>query len=268
VDSLKGKSTRSKLTRLVLVAAVGGLLATMFVSGCGVASAAGTPATVESASGASGEAAGSTITVVGSATVSNAPDQAVVTLSVESDGKDPGTAMNANSAAVSKVLARLKTEGVANDSIVTSNVSVYPLRDYNPTTGAETLTGYRAQNTVTVTLSDTTAVGKVLAAAVESGVTNISGPVWELKDDTAAVVAALKKAVANAQIKAEALANAGGVSVGAVVMMNEGTVDQPVYPVYAADAAAGQASKVNSVPVSPGTLDVTATVTVTYALNR
>ena len=51
-------------------------------------------------------------------------------------------------------------------------------------------------------------------------------------------------------------------------MMNEGTVDQPVYPVYAADAAAGQASKVNSVPVSPGTLDVTATVTVTYALNR
>ena len=267
MDSQKGKSTGTKLALLVLVAIVTGLLVVTFVSGCGVASAAVTPITLETASGATAAATGNTVTVMGSATVSNAPDEAVVTLSVESDGKDPSTAMNANSAAVSKVLARLKTEGVASDSITTSNVSVYPVREYNPTTGAETLTGYRAQNTVTVTLYDTTAVGKVLAAAVESGVTNISGPEWKLKDDTAAVVEALKKAVANAQIKAEAMASAAGVSVGAVLTMDEGTVDQPVYPVYAADSSAA-AGKVATVPVSPGTLDVTATVTVTYTLNH
>ena len=137
-----------------------------------------------------------------------------------------------------KVLDRLKSEGVAAEAIETTNVSVYPIRTYNPETGQETLTGYRAQNSVTVTLADAGQVGKVLSAAVEAGANIVSGPVWKLSDDTAAVAAALKKAVANARTKAEALAEAQGVKVGDVVMMNESSVDVPVYPVYYATDSA------------------------------
>jgi uncharacterized protein YggE len=265
VEQHDGTKRRVTALAAVVAAAVAGSLAfAVVVGGCGAAPAQGLSATVESGSAV---VASNTITVLGTATVSEVPDKAVITLSVESDGANPGAAMDANSAAVAKVLDRLKTEGVPGDSVTTTNVSVYPVRQYNQQTGEETLTGYRAQNTVTVALTDTSAVGKVLSAAVDSGVTTISGPVWELKDDTAAVVDALKKAVANAQIKAEALAGAQGVSVGAVLMMSEGTVQQPVYPVYqAVDSAAG--AKAESVPVSPGSLDVTATVTVTYALTR
>jgi uncharacterized protein YggE len=253
-----------------------GIFAALVVSGCGGSSndvAVGTGITSPVATVATGitpavaVGAANTITVTGNATESSAPDEAVLTLTVESDGTDPGAALNANAVSVQKVLDRLKSEGVAAEAIETTNVSVYPIRTYNPDTGQEKLTGYRAQNSVTVTLADAKQVGKVLSAAVEAGANIVSGPVWKLSDDTAAVAAALKKAVANARTKAEALAEAQGVKVGDVVMMNESSVQVPVYPVYYATDSA-KAGGVMDTPISAASLDVTATVTITYVLGR
>jgi uncharacterized protein YggE len=113
-------------------------------------------------------------------------------------------------------------------------------------------------------------VGKVLAASVETGATNVSGPVWRLTEDSGAVSDALTKAVANAQAKAQALATAQGVKLGQVVMMSEGVVDVPVVPMYAdlAGREEADAAQVAEPPISPGTLDVTASVTVSYGLVR
>jgi len=211
-----------------------------------------------------------TITVTGDATVNAAPDEATITLSVETDGSDPTTALDNNSKSIQKVLDRLKAEGVAESAIQTSNVSLYPIRTYDPQTGKESLTGYRAQNAVTVTLKEAAVVGKILAASVETGATNVSGPVWRLTEDSAAVTEALKKAVANAQAKAQTLAEAGGVKVGQVVMMTEGAVEVPIVPVYMGlgKGEAAAADSLAQAPISAGTLDVTATVTITYALER
>jgi uncharacterized protein YggE len=248
------------------IAVVAVLTLATFMAGCGdggetVAPAAQTPA---------GLGARDTITVSGKATVTSAPDEAVLTLTVENDAPEPGASLDANSLAVQKVMDRLKVEGVEDAAIETANVSVYPIRTYDPKTGQETLSGYRSQNTVTVTLKDARTVGKVLAASVETGATNVSGPVWRLAEDSAAVVEALKKAAANAQAKAEALAGAQGVKVGEVIMINESGIDQPITPIYnemyADKAASG--SSVAAPPISPASLDVTATVTITYALTR
>ncbi len=211
---------------VVSIAVVAVLALATFMAGCGdgretVAPAAQTPA---------GSGAPNTITVSGKATVTSAPDEAVLTLTVETDAPEPGASLDANSLAVQKVMDRLKAEGVEDAAIETANVSVYPIRTYDPKTGQETLTGYRAQNTVTVTLKDARTVGKVLAASVETGATNISGPVWRLAEDSAAVVEALKKAAANARAKAEALASAQGVKVGEVSIINESGIEQPIHP--------------------------------------
>ena len=211
-----------------------------------------------------------TITVIGKAKVTSAPDEAVLTLSVENEGADPGAALDTNSTNTQKVIDRLKTEGVEDSAIETANVTVYPIQTYDPKTGKATTTGYRAQNTVTVTLKDALKVGKVLAAAVETGATNISGPEWRLSEDSAAVTEALKKAVADARTKAEAVAGAQGVKLGDVVMMNEGGVEVPVVPVYSSvtDSAATAGGKVAEPPISAATLDITATITVTYTLTK
>jgi uncharacterized protein YggE len=72
---------------------------------------------------------------------------------------------------------------------------------------------------------------------------------------------ALKQAVDNARAKALALAAAGGFGVGPVSSVTEqGTQQQPVF------AAASPSAKSESTPVEAGTQDVTADVTVTFAI--
>jgi hypothetical protein len=78
---------------------------------------------------------------------------------------------------------------------------------------------------------------------------------------------ALKQAVAHARAKAETLAAAAGASVGDVISLSEGSVQVPV-PIYGRSSAATDSGKVAEPAVSSGTLDVTATVTITYAIKR
>jgi uncharacterized protein YggE len=243
---------------LMMVALIGVL------AGCG----GGAPEGTGSAALLSGAGAANTITVSGNATVTSPPDEAVIVLTLENDAPMAPAAMDATSAQSNQLLAKLKGLGIEDAAIQTSSVTLYPVRTYDPTTGKETLTGYRAQNSVKVTLKDAATVAKVLAASVEAGVTLVSGPDWRLRDDSQAVNEALKQAVAHARGQAEALAIAGGVSIGDVISIAEGSVQLPV-PVYGlSSGAAADSGKVTPPAVSGGTLDVTATVTITYALKR
>lgn len=224
---------------------------------------------VGSSAQSGGATVANTVTVSGQATVTSPPDEAVVILTVENDGATAPAAMDATSVQTQKVLDRLKSDGIEDSAIQTSSITLYPIRTYDPNTGKETLAGYRAQNSIKVTLKDAATVGKVLTAGVETGVSLVSGPEWRLRDDSQAVNEALKQAVANARAKAETLAAAEGVSLGNVVVMSEGSVQMPVVPVYRYDmAGAEEMAKVAQTPVVAGNLDVVATVTVTYALKR
>jgi uncharacterized protein len=268
--SFSGALRRKSAAWVIVLALAGTVAMGTILAGCGGGDddevTAGSITTQTQEIGAIG--ARNTVTVIGKAEVTVAPDEAVLSLSVESDGADAAKAMDANSQAMQKVIDRLKAEGVEDTAIKTANVTVYPVRTYDPQTGQETLTGYRAQNTVTVTLKDPLKVGRVLAIAVETGATSVSGPEWRLSEDNASVTEALKKAVADARTKAEAVAGAQGVKLGEVLMLNEGGVEVPVVPVYseAMDTASG--GKVTEPPISAGTIDVTATITVTYSLSK
>ncbi len=233
------------------------------LAGCGgdISSPAATAAVLSAAGAAN------TVTVSGQATVTSPPDEAVVVLTVENDAATAPAAMDATSIQTKNMLDRLKSDGIPESAIQTANITLYPVRTYDPTTGKETLTGYRAQNSIKVTLKDAPTVAKVLAAGVETGATQVSGPEWRLRDDSQAVNDALKQAAVNARAKAESLAAAEGKGVGEVLIMTEGTVQVPVPPMYAMGGATDSA-KVMEPPVSSGNLDVTATVTVTYALKR
>jgi uncharacterized protein len=271
VGQLKAGNSACRVGSRVAIGLIGlGLLATL-VAACGSptlgSTTVGAKATAPTTAATQGIAVGAanTITVFGSATVDTSPDEAVVTISVETQGTNPASALDANSKTTKNVADRLSSEGVATDAVQTSNVTVYADRTYDPRTGKESITGYRASNTVLVKLKDAATVGKVLGAAVEAGATNVSGPVWRVAADSASIMDALKKAVANAQAKAQALADAQGVKLGAVLTMTEGSTDQPLTPQYdSVKSAAGSA--VATPPVSAGTVEITANMTVTYSL--
>lgn len=210
-----------------------------------------------------------TIIVSGNGKVTTLPDEATIQVGVENDGATAAEALDANSKDMQKVLDRLKAEGIADEAIETSNVVVYPNRYYDQASGQEKTTGYRAQNTVTVTFTDLALIGDVYAAMTEAGADTVYGPNWQLSEDNPAVTTALTRAIANAQVKAEAIAADQGVQLGEALIISESSVSQP-YLAYAEKAAGGAAmdSSVTPPPISPENMEVTASVTVTYRMNR
>lgn len=218
---------------------------------------------------ATGVQAVDTITVNGEGKVSVTPDEAIVSVTVETDAADAASALDKNSKDMQKVLDALKAQGIKETEIETANVAVYPNRQYDPKSGKESLVGYRAQNSVTVTLTDLTKVPAVFAAATEAGANNITGPVWQLSDNNQAVKEALTRATDNALGKAQALATASGVKVGSILVLNEGSIaTPPVYYDTAMAAAAPKDSSVTPPPTSPQMIEVTASVTATYRMKR
>jgi len=218
--------------------------------------------------------AANTVTVTGQATVFAAPDQAVLVVSVQNDAADAATAMDQNAKTMQAVIDRLKGEGLPDSAIETTGVQVYPLEapiiDPMPSTTDPTtprVTGYRAQNTVQVTITKLDTVGSVYAAAIEAGANNVSGPTWRLSDDSAAINDALAKAVGSAKGRADALAAAAGASVGAVLALSDNaSVVPPVF--YGAADSLAKAESVSAAPIQEQQLEVTAQVTAVYELKR
>jgi uncharacterized protein len=259
-----GHPLKKKVLPLTVVLVVGLVLTGLLLAGCG-----GSASTQEGpqTSGVSGSFL-DTIIVSGTGKVTTLPDEATIQVSVENDGATAAEALDANSKDMQKVLARLKAEGIADKAIETANVVVYPNRYYDQQSGQEKTTGYRAQNTVTVTFDDLALVGKVFAAMTEAGADSVSGPNWQLSEDNAAVATALTRATANARSKAEAIAADQGVQLGVALIISESSVSQP-YPMYdTMTQKAGAESSVTPPPINPQNMEVTASVTVTYRMTR
>lgn len=248
----------------VAAVAVALVLVGILVAGCGevIGAQAGTETL-----GGSGSLV-NVIVVSGTGEVTVAPDEATLQISVENDGATAAAALDANSKDTQKVLDRLKAEGVASKDIETANVVVYPMTYWDDKTDQQRTTSYRAQNTVTVTFTDFELMGDVYAAATEAGADSVYGPNWQLSEDNEATIGALTKAVENARIKAEALAADQGVELGNALVISESSVSVP-YPIYAERVATDAAgSSVTPPPLSPQQIEVTASVTVTYPMNR
>lgn len=211
----------------------------------------------------------STIVVSGTGKVTALPDEATIQAGVENDGATAAEALDANSKDMRAVLDRLKTEGIADNAVETANVVVYPNRYYDPQTGQEKTTGYRAQNTVTIRFTELQRIGDVYAALLEAGADTISGPTWRLSEDNPATTTALTRAIANAHTKAVAIATDQAVELGEVLVISESSTSQPylAYAEKAADAVYAGPSAAPP-PINPENMEVTASVQVTYRMNR
>ncbi len=203
-----------------------------------------------------------TVTVVGTATIKSAPDEAVISLGVQTQAATAQGALNQNAERMVAVLQALFGQGIGKDDIATSYVSLYPTYG---NTGME-ITGYQAANQVDVTVREMDKVGAVIDASVEAGANLSSGISFRLSDQNQGVNEALQAAVADARSKAESLAAAGDAQLGQVVTITEMSSPSSVPPIYyERDAMAGAGGAV-STPIQPPTLETQVSVSVTWEL--
>lgn len=195
-----------------------------------------------------------TVTTTGHGTVRAVPDQAQISAGVQTQAASAAAALAQNAAQMRAVLAALRRAG--GRELQTQEVSLWP-----QTNSDGAVTGYVANDTVTATAAIGRA-GALVDAAVHAGANTVDGPSLSVSGRNALYREALRKAVADARAKAGALAAAGGRSVGLAVRIAEDSAT-PVLPFAHGTMAAAQAA---STPVEPGTQDVTADVTVTFAV--
>jgi uncharacterized protein YggE len=198
------------------------------------------------------------ITVTGTGRVDSVPNEAMFSLGVSTDGATAREALAANSAAMRRVLAALDGAGVDAKDVKTETVSVGP--DYEVDgTGPS---GFAARNSVSVRIRDLAKAGSVLDAASRAGANEVNGPMLTRTNRDELEAKALGDAVANARKRAGALAAAAGVELGSVTAIVEGFSGGPE-PLMEARASADVASVA---PIRPGTEEIQATVTVTFAI--
>jgi uncharacterized protein YggE len=158
-----------------------------------------------------------TLTVSGNGSVYLTPDIAYIYIGVNTDDADIAQAVSRNNAQAQALVEALKNAGVATTDIQTSNFSVYSnQKAVDPLSGLPTGYTYTVDNTVYVTVRDTSKLGVLLNTAVGAGANNINSITFDVADKTAAQAQARQKAMDDAAALAGELAQTAKVSLGAI----------------------------------------------------
>jgi uncharacterized protein len=206
-----------------------------------------------------GAPAPASITAHGTGEVTGTPDIATVELGVTTRAASAQAALDANNQQAGAVIAQLKAKGVAEADLRTSGLSVNPTIEYP----GNRISGYEVSNGVTVTIRDIAAAGGIIDAAAQAAgdSVRVQQLSFSIDDDSALLAGARAEAVKRAKAQAQQLADAAGVSLGAVRSITEsGSEQQPPTPLQRSDAAGAAAS----VPVQPGTQKLQLTVEMVY----
>ncbi len=264
---------------------------------CGSLSWGCTPQTIVNAPSTNAPSRGITVSGIGKA--SGKPNVARSTIGVEARAGTADEAIGDVNARMAQVIAAVKQAGVADADIRTATLSLNFERNYeqpprpiemaptaapavapaSPASATPPGKGkalpaepaaphvklpqgfYTATNNVEVTIRNLDVAGKVLSAATSAGANQLYGLRFEIEDPSGLQVEARKKAVEDARVRAERLAQLAGVKLGPAVSISEsdGGGGGPV-PMFA------MAKMESSAPVERGELTVVSTVQIVYAL--
>jgi uncharacterized protein YggE len=195
------------------------------------------------------------------------PDMATITFGVMTQAPTAAAAMAANRTRMNALAAALRAQGVADRDIQTSGLNLNAQYNYVQNQPPK-LTGYQAQNDVTITARDLARLGATVDAVVAAGANQINGIAFGLQNPRAAEDQARLAAVRALTAKAELYAQAAGLRVTRLINLSEGggytpPPPRPMMMRMAADSVAAQATN-----IEPGELRVRIDVTGMYELGR
>jgi len=205
------------------------------------------------------------IVTTGEGVVKRAPDRAWVTIAAESRARTAQEAQRLNTDAMTAVVEKIKASGIPADAIQTTGYNLQPEFDY--ANGKQTLRGYVARNQVQVRVDPLSKTGDVIAAAVGTGATNVSGVRFDLKDRGAVEREAVTLAVRDARSRTDAIAAGASVQILRVLRIEElrdGDIGQP-RPIMGMAMMRSEAAQA-AVPIEAGEIEVRARVTLTVAI--
>jgi uncharacterized protein len=206
-----------------------------------------------------------TVSVTGAGTTNLVPDIAYIYVGVHTEKPSASVAVTENNTQTQKMIQALKDFGIDAKDIRTTNFSIWPQDKYDPQTG--TATGekiYVVDNTVYVTVRDLGKLGDLLDTVIAAGANTVNSIQFDVADKDEALKQARADAVKDAKVKAQELVDAAGVKLGDVQSI--GFYDSTPSPVFEGKGGGGGMAAQVAVPIQPGQLTFTVTVSMTYEI--
>ena len=202
------------------------------------------------------------IQVTGVAEISALPDMATIQIGVTREARKASDAMRNVSSAIEGILSSLRQNDIQDRDIQTSRISLSPRWQSASSGSGARITGYVASNTVSIRLRDLGETGRVLDMLLDDGANTMGGLVFGLSEPGPIEDQARAAAVADAVGRANVLANAAGVVLGPIQSITDQSGTEVPQPMQAQRFEA----MATSVPIAPGELVVTASVSIVFAI--
>ena len=203
-----------------------------------------------------------TLEVTGNGEAHVAPNLAFLNLAIETHAATAQEAAGSNAALAQKVVAALTRKLAGKGKVWTGGYSLYP--EYSAAKPGEkpAVTGYRADNSITVRTGKIGVLGALIDSAIGAGANRINYLRFTLSDESKARGQAISLAAKDAQSQAESLAKALGVKLGPIIRATTRSEVRPMPMVR----MAGAMMATSATPVQPSEVSVPATVSVTYRI--
>lgn len=210
------------------------------------------------------QADGTVLDISATGQTTRVPDVATIRAGVVTQNASAAAALAENADRMARVLAALKRAGVAPRDIATANVGLSPQYRYGENVPPG-ITGYQANNAVSVRFRDIAKSGAILDALVKEGANQIDGPHLSLDKPDAALDEARNDAIRRARARADLYARANGMTVSRVVSIaeqGENAGGQPSPMMFARSRGESR----DSTQIASGETEVTVMVSVRFLL--
>jgi len=204
-----------------------------------------------------------TINVSGSGQAYLVPDIAYIYVGVHTEKSSASEAVDENNTQTQTMIQALRDFGIDAKDIRTTNFSIWPNDKYDPQTGQPTgQKTYVVDNTVYVTVRNLDKLGDLLDTVVAAGANTVNSIQFDVADKESALKQARADAVKDAKTQASELADAAGVKLGEIQSVS--FYDNQPIPMAEGKGGGGGAVAQAAVPIQPGQLTFTVTVSMTF----
>ena len=203
------------------------------------------------------------ISFAGEGKVYTKPDIAFVDVSVVTQGERIKDVQDANTKKMNKVINFLKSSGVDEKDIKTTNYNLYPQYTYENNRIPQIM-GYQINQTLNIKIRDLDKVGLILEGGVDVGLNQVNSLYFGVENDEQLKEEARKIAIDDAKKKAEILASQLGIRLIKITGFSDNTVGYPV-PMYDAKGY-GIGGGAGTPNIQTGQNEITVNVTITYEI--
>lgn len=204
----------------------------------------------------------SDLSVVGEGKVTVIPDTATVQVGITvSDIKTVDEAQNKINEIHNKIVASLKTLGIAKEDIKTSNYSINPNYTYENNTNR--INGYAGTATLSIKVKKINLLPQVIEQSTLSGANQIYGTQYSIDKPESYREKARDLAIANAREQAQKLANSLGIRLGKVTNISESSPNSPPVPMVR-ELSAPSNTKSSTPDLEQGSQEITSVVTLSF----